>query len=102
MIRYLTIVAALSATSARAEVDPARGEAFVQDHCAACHAIGSDGDSPNLNAPPFRLLGRKYPVASLEEALAEGIFVGHGGMPEFELDPDLIGPVIAYLESIQN
>ena len=43
-----------------------------------------------------------YPVESLEEALAEGISTGHPTMPEFRLDPDQIGDVIAYLKSLER
>jgi mono/diheme cytochrome c family protein len=57
--------------------------------------------SPLRIAPPFRELHKRYPVESLEEALAEGIRTGHPSMPEFRLDPDQIGDVIAYLKSLE-
>lgn len=78
------------------------GRLFLQEQCAVCHAIGIEGDSPNPLSPPFRLIGRKYPVEHLSEALAEGIAVGHGVMPEFELEPEQIDAVISYLQTIQR
>ena len=79
-----------------------RGEALLQRDCARCHAIGKTGTSPHKQAPPFRILGKRYPIESLEEALAEGIVSGHPDMPEFQFDPDDVGAIIAYLKSIQQ
>ncbi|MFO1185760.1 MAG: cytochrome c [Bauldia sp.] len=79
-----------------------RGHALAVASCARCHAVEKTGDSPNPQSPPFRLLHQRYPVANLEEALAEGIFVGHAEMPQFEFDPREIGDFIAYLESLEK
>jgi hypothetical protein len=46
-------------------------------------------------------LGQRYPIESLEEALAEGIMTGHPDMPEFSFDADDVGAIIDYLKSIQ-
>lgn len=80
------------------------GRALLEASCASCHAVGATGASPVANAPAFRTLSERYPVESLEEALAEGIVVGHEGsphMPEFAFAPDEIGAIVAYLRSIQ-
>jgi cytochrome c len=79
-----------------------RGRAFARAHCARCHAIGKAGSSPLAPAPPFRTLHQRYPVESLEEALAEGIVTGHPKMPEFVLEPDQIGDFIAFLKSLER
>ena len=79
-----------------------RGEALLAKHCVRCHAIGRTGASPHPAAPPFRTLARKYPIESLAEALAEGIFVGHPDMPEFAFEDDEVGAILAYLKSIQE
>jgi cytochrome c len=87
------------------ETDPAKGAALLQENCAACHAVGPTGASPIATAVPFRKLSQRYPVESLEEALAEGIMVGHQGivqMPEFVFEAEEIGHIIAYLEAIQT
>lgn len=107
-----TIFAAALAVACLAEATPAsaaagrieRGRAIAKENCARCHAIGRSGESPNPKSPPFRRLGKKYPLGDLEEALAEGIVVGHRGgeMPRFELSPQQIEALIAYLASVQR
>lgn len=79
-----------------------RGEVFAAGTCSGCHAIGRTGDSPHPDAVPFRTLSQKYPVRALEEALAEGITVGHPDMPPFALSPPEIDDLLDYLESIQD
>ena len=81
-----------------------RGEAIVKTNCAECHATGLKGDSPNAKAPPFRTLGQRYKIDDLQEALAEGIVVGHGGaeMPHFIFEPQEIDDIIAYLKQINR
>jgi mono/diheme cytochrome c family protein len=78
-----------------------RGREIAEAACADCHAIGSTGASPKAEAPIFRELGRKYPVESLEEALAEGVVVGHPGMPQVKMNEADIGSFLAYLKSVQ-
>ena len=79
-----------------------RGETLLQRDCASCHAVGRTGESQLKNAPAFRTLGQRYPIESLEEALAEGIMSGHPDMPEFEFDAEDVGAIIVYLKSIQQ
>lgn len=78
------------------------GQALAGSLCAACHAAARTDVSPHPEAPPLRHLARKYPVRHLEEALAEGIFVGHPDMPAFQLQPDDIDALLDYLDSIQS
>ena len=82
--------------------DQQRGFAFVRVHCAQCHSIDKLTQSPLRIAPPFRTLHQRYPVESLEEALAEGIVTGHPSMPEFRLAPDQISDVIAFLKTLER
>lgn len=77
------------------------GRQIAESLCAGCHAIGLEGESPHSDAPPFRTLSERYPVRLLEEALAEGIAVGHEDMPEFQLEAEQVEQLIVYLESIQ-
>lgn len=81
-----------------------RGRAIAQQNCGRCHAVDAKGESANPKSPPFRLLARKYPLSNLEEALAEGIVVGHEGleMPQFRLSAMQIEALLAYLGSIQK
>jgi len=80
----------------------AKGEVLVRENCSRCHAIGTEGDSPHPEAPPFRTLSSKYPVEDLAESLAEGIVSGHPDMPIFAFDPHDVEAIIEYLQSIQD
>ncbi|MFO1172819.1 MAG: cytochrome c [Hyphomicrobiaceae bacterium] len=81
--------------------DIAAGKKIAETYCAACHAVGTDGDSPREGAPRFRELGQRFPIENLEESLAEGIMTGHPDMPQFEMTPEEIGVFLTYLNSIQ-
>ena len=103
----IAILAAYAASEAlaRSSLEIERGRAFVQRHCATCHAVGRTGASPYTPAPPFRTLHKRYDVEALAEALAEGIVVGHGGarqMPQFKLSPAEIDDLLAYLKSLES
>jgi mono/diheme cytochrome c family protein len=89
---------------AQSSASAKRGEAIVKANCAECHAVTRTGDSPNAKAPPFRTLGQRYKLDDLQEALAEGIVVGHGGadMPHFVFEPTEIDDIIAYLKQINR
>jgi mono/diheme cytochrome c family protein len=99
----------LLAAACASELDPAtldpkaaEGRYLVKIHCADCHAIDRRDHSKHPEAPPFRDLSKRYPVASLEESLAEGIVVGHPEMPEFRFRPEDVAAIISWLEAIQE
>jgi len=99
----LLFTLSLAASAANAQEPAAqRGLTFVRTNCARCHAIDKVSPSPLAIAPPFRTLHTKYPVESLQEALAEGIVTGHPTMPEFRLDPGQIADVIAFLKTLER
>lgn len=100
VLTALLVLTTLPVLAAETDVT-SRGEAIVREHCARCHAIGTTGDSPNKEAPPFRILSENYPVDDLAESLAEGIMSGHPDMPVFVFKPDEVDAIIAYLQSIQ-
>lgn len=79
----------------------ASGRDIAEAQCAACHAIGEYGASPNPDAPVFRALFTRYQPDVLEEELIEGIRVSHP-MPEFQFNPQGTDALIAYLRSIQE
>ena len=84
--------------------DAASGRAIAERNCQSCHAIGPEGPSPVAAAPPFRDLVKRWPAENLAEALGEGIQVAHNGnvqMPEFELEPEQVDDLIAYLQTLQ-
>ena len=78
------------------------GGNLVRLRCAGCHAVELTGDSPMKAAPPFREMGRTYPVRDLQEALAEGLVTAHPAMPQIELEASEVADVIAYLESVSG
>ncbi len=78
-----------------------RGKAFARANCARCHAVDRVSESPLKIAPPFRTLHLRYPIETLGEALAEGIYTGHADMPAFELDPEQIHDLLSYLKTLE-
>lgn len=104
-MKHLAIVAALASggllVDAAEAADLEKGR-LVAEKCAKCHAVDAAGASPDPKSPPFRELGRRYPIENLQEALAEGLVVGHGEMPEFRLSPEQIDDFLGYLSSIQT
>jgi cytochrome c len=104
MIRTAVLAAALVLAAGAAsalEPDEQRGFTFVRTNCSMCHAIGKYDESRLPIAPPFRTLHERYPVENLQESLAEGIVTGHPSMPQFQLEPDQINDVIAYLKTLE-
>ena len=94
---------ALLATTAAGAASPAeqRGKAYALSHCARCHAVDRVSRSPLKIAPPFRTLHLRYPIETLGEALAEGIYTGHAEMPAFELTPEQIHDLLSYLKTLE-
>jgi cytochrome c len=85
--------------------DPVKGHAFARQYCSRCHAVEKEqAKSPVGEAPPFSTFAQYWPLEDLEESLAEGIMVGHEKypMPVFQLGPEEIANLIAYLRTIQQ
>jgi len=82
--------------AAAASPQAQRGKSFALNNCAKCHAIDKVSPSALKIAPSFRTLHKRYPIETLGEALAEGIYTGHPTMPAFQLEPDQIGDLLAY------
>jgi cytochrome c len=79
-----------------------RGRTLLTDKCSRCHAIDRTGNSPHREAPPFRTLGQRYPIETLAETLAEGLYTGHPDMPEFVFQIRDVSAILTYLQSIQE
>jgi len=79
-----------------------QGRRLARLYCARCHSIDKVSPSPLKIAPPFRSIHQRYPVDTLQEALGEGIVVGHPTMPEFRFDADQVGDFIAFLKTLEN
>lgn len=96
---YLVLGLGSSQRIEAANVEQGRRLALL--YCAGCHAIDKVSPSPLRIAPPFRNLHQRYPVETLEEALAEGIITGHPSMPQFQFEADQINDFIAFLKSLE-
>jgi cytochrome c len=79
----------------------AQGRQLAEQRCSRCHGLGRGDSSPMADAPPFAEVVKIYPPESLEEALAEGIMVGHDQMPAFEFSAEDVQRFIAYLKSLE-
>jgi mono/diheme cytochrome c family protein len=79
----------------------ADGRDIAEAQCAACHAVGPYGDSPNSAAPALRRVLSRYNADVLEEELIQGIQVAHP-MPEFQFNPQGVDALIAYLRAIRE
>jgi mono/diheme cytochrome c family protein len=104
-IFYFAIVFSLccaGGSRAQTRTDIAAGRQIAERICARCHAIGLHGQSAHPEAPPFRQIAAKGNVENLEEALGEGIVVGHPDMPQFQFKPQEVGALIAYLKSLSG
>ena len=94
------LTASLVGASSHAS-NPEQGKRLALTWCAKCHAIDKRSPSPLKIAPPFRDLHKRYPVETLQEALAEGLVTGHPAMPEFRFDADQIDDFIAFLKTLE-
>jgi cytochrome c len=82
--------------------DEAAGRLVAQKACAACHAVGAADSASPSRAPPFRDVMTRYPPEDLDEALAEGMLVGHSPMPQVQLDEADRRALIAYLRTLRR
>ncbi|HEY0331292.1 MAG TPA: cytochrome c [Rhodopseudomonas sp.] len=90
-------------TSCAVAASPAerRGKSFAKAHCSRCHSIDRVHPSRLDRAPPFRTLHLRYPIETLAEAFAEGIYTGHAAMPAFELTPSQINDLLSFLKTLE-
>lgn len=95
-------VLAVMPVRAQGNSDVSHGKALVDANCARCHGVGSSDKSSHPDAPPFRILPKRYPLDALEEAFAEGISTGHPDMPEFIATPEQIAAIISYIGSLDT
>jgi cytochrome c len=105
MIGRILVALAFALTAATpgvaASPQQQRGKTFALNNCARCHSIDRVSPSPLKIAPPFRILHKRYPIETIAEALAEGMYTGHPTMPAFQLEPDQIGDLLAYLKTLE-
>lgn len=102
VVAYLVSLRRQQLTSVAHDPLVESGMALLETHCAECHAVGIDEESPLEEAPPLRNVARAYEPELLAESLAEGIVTGHADMPEFVFEPDEIDAIIAYLSDLRH
>jgi len=85
--------------AAPVSVSVMRGGQLAQ-RCAACHATGLAGRSPNGAAPPFRVLARRNPLG-LEQTLKRLSKSGHYEMRPTQLSEADAMTIAEYIESLQ-
>ena len=108
----LLLLASLASSAALADAETELGRRVAHALCGSCHLIdklapGETRASPNPSAPPFQIIAYTYRPGDLEEALAEGIVVGHRDrsdpeMPELELTGGEASALIAYLQFLRG
>jgi tetratricopeptide (TPR) repeat protein len=85
---------------AQTEARMKEGKLLVEQNCKGCHAVGSQGVSPNKKAPEFRTLHERHPSIALREPLSRGIAAPHDEMPKFALSGPQIEAIVAYINSL--
>ena len=85
------------------DAEQQHGRDLLQRMCARCHAVGTEGASPNRQAPPFRALGEnKLYDSDFVQRLQEGYSSIHRFMPTFRFSRDDAEAVVNYLKAIQQ
>lgn len=81
--------------------DPARGLAYVQDHCATCHGVrAEDAVSPIANAPRFQDVANTPGFTHI--ALNAWLHTSHPNMPDIIVDTARIDDIYAYLRTLRT
>ncbi len=78
------------------------GQAFAQETCGSCHAVGRYGISPNSNAPPFPVIVNQEGVT--EETLSVWLRGAHNYPREmdFNLHEADVDRHVAYLLTLRD
>lgn len=80
-----------------------RAKTRLETMCGRCHAVGTAGQSPNVNAPPFRTFGEdKLYDNDFGQRLQEGLTTIHRDMPTFRFNRRDADAAVDYLRSIQE
>jgi len=98
----LAVTAAACAAQPRATplaTEAARGHAVAQRVCARCHAVETEGASPDARAPAFRILTGQFVPLTLQRKLTEIAETGHYDMPPVSVHADEVSDLVAYINS---
>ncbi len=76
---------------------------MLETMCGRCHTVGATGQSPLINAPPFRTFGEsKLYDNDFGQRLQDGLTTIHRDMPTFRFSRRDAEAAVNYLRSIQN
>ncbi len=79
------------------------GKALLETLCGTCHAVGATGQSPHIDAPPFRTFGDdKLYDNDFGQRLQDGLSTIHPDMPTFRFDRRDAEAAVNYLKFIQE
>jgi mono/diheme cytochrome c family protein len=80
-----------------------RGKALLQIQCGRCHAVRATGQSPHIDAPPFRTFGDdKLYDNDFGKRLQDGLSTIHPDMPTFRFKRRDAEAAVNYLKFIQE
>jgi mono/diheme cytochrome c family protein len=80
-----------------------RGKALLDALCGRCHAVGETGQSPHVDAPPFRTLGDSQLYDNdFGARLQDGLSTIHPDMPTFRFNRRDAEATVNYLKFIQR
>lgn len=106
LVAALALAACSTSRHERPEADApspsaARGLAYAQRVCAACHAVTAGEDvSPNPNAPSFEAIANLPGMTPT--ALNAWLHAPHPTMPSLVVSPSDRADVAAYLQSLKR
>ncbi len=102
----LALAGTVAATAAQAETPRSPDHRIELGHrlavrdCSSCHAIGSEGTSPDRRAPPFRTLSGRYVELTLMQTLTDIAETGHYDMPPIPVHTPNVRAIVAYINSL--
>jgi mono/diheme cytochrome c family protein len=102
---YLTLfmMCAWSEAGHALDREQQRGKALLETLCGRCHAVSRTGQSPHIDAPPFRTFGEaKLYDNDFGARLQDGLSTIHPDMPTFRFSRTDAEAAVNYLKSIQQ
>ena len=98
----LLLIGAWSNAGHALDREQQRGKALLQTMCGRCHAVGETGQSPHIDAPPFRTFGEKLYDSDIGQRLQDGLSTIHPDMPTFRFGRRDAEAAVNYLKAIQR
>ena len=93
-------LAVLTATTALADGDAARGKALFAEKCTSCHGTDGKGDGPMavaMSPPPANFTSPEFWKDKTDATIGSAIAKGHLDMPPMDSKPQDVADLIAYL-----